>query len=154
MKQIIFIIFGLFLFLVIPYGCGADDICLSNQHAVQTGFYSYRTLRDTSLLGTTIYGVERGNDSIYKNETTRKLFLPLSFDHDTTIFIVFSNTLHDTLKFVHTKEMVYISRKCGFTYNYTIDTILHTETFINSVSIVNPEVKYNENIENIEIFIY
>ena len=144
----------MFLVLVIPWGCSADDICLSNQHAVQVGFYSYHTLRDSTLQGTTIYGAEKSNDSIYRNEPARKLFLPLSFNHDTTVFVIFSNTLSDTIKFVHTQELAFVSRKCGFILNYVIDTVIHTETFIDSVSVVNPGVRYNENIENIEIFIY
>ena len=149
-----FLISGLFLVLVIPWGCGADDICLSNQHALQAGFYSYRTSNDSILQGTTIYGAGKSNDSIYKNEPARKLFLPLSFDSDTTVFVVFSNALHDTIKFVHTKETSFVSRKCGFVFNYEIDTVLHTETFIDSVSIVNSGVRYDENFENIKIFVY
>ena len=140
--------------LAIPWGCNADDICLSNQHALQAGFYSYRTLKDSTIQGTTIYGVGKSNDSIYKNEPARKLFLPLSFNRDTTVFVVFSNALSDTIKFVHTQELEFVSRKCGFVFNFAIDTVIHTETFIDSVSIVNPGVRYNENIENIKIFVY
>ena len=154
MKLNVFIILGLFLVFVIPWGCSADDICLSNQHALQAGFYSYHTLKDSTLQGTTIYGVGQSNDSIYKNEPARKLFLPLSFNNDTTVFVIFSNALSDTIKFVHTKELTFVSRKCGFVFNYEIDTVMHTETFIDSVSIVNSGVRYNENFENIEIFIY
>ncbi|MDR2927712.1 MAG: hypothetical protein LBV41_05885 [Cytophagaceae bacterium] len=148
------IISSLFFLMAIVWGCNPDDICLSNQYAVQAGFYSYYTGGDSIIGETTVFGVGNNVDSIYNKVSAQKLFLPLSFDGDTTSFLVYDRTRIDTVRLVHGKELIFISRRCGFTFNYTIDTVLYSNTFIDSVSVVNRNVKYNENIENIEIYLY
>jgi len=105
------------------------------------------------MLNTTIFGVGMDNDSIYKNENVNLMFLPLSFDGDTTSFVIFQQTLRDTIHFVHTKNLSFISRKCGFNFDFTLDTVYFTGTFIDSVSITYPLVRYNENFDNVQIYI-
>ena len=135
--------------------CNPDSVCLSNQNAVQTGFYSaYSTLpKDTILTNVSAFGLGI-NDSIYAKEGIRKMFLPLSFSHDTTAFVIENNTLRDTIWFAHTKDLFFISRKCGFSFNFQIDTVWSTHTFIDSVALDLNSVNYNENIENVKIYIY
>jgi hypothetical protein len=93
-------------------------------------------------------------DSIYKDEAVSKLFLPLSFDSDTTAFVIDEGVLRDTIWFRHTKELIYISRNCGFTYDFTIDSIWYTTVLVDSVAVDKPGVKYSENAENVKIFVY
>ena len=136
--------------------CTSDEICLSNQHALQAGLYSARSERqkDTTLISASVYGVGEGMDSIYKDEAVSKLFLPLSFDSDTTAFVIDEGVLRDTIWFRHTKELIYISRNCGFTYDFTIDSIWYTTVLVDSVAVDKPGVKYSENAENVKIFVY
>ncbi|GAO29309.1 DUF6452 family protein [Geofilum rubicundum] len=154
--------FKIFLYIVVallwllPASCTQDQICLSNQHAVQTGFYSGRSSvdKDTMLQNSSVFGVHPQRDSIYATETFQTMFLPLSFDQDTTIFVIDNNSLRDTLWFSHSKEMAYISRECGFTFNFTIDSVWFTRVFVDSVAIDVKEVNYSENFENVKIYIY
>lgn len=136
--------------------CTSDEICLSNQHALQAGLYSARSERqkDTTLISASVYGVGEGMDSIYKDEAVSKLFLPLSFDSDTTAFVIDEGVLRDTIWFRHTKELIYISRNCGFTYDFTIDSIWYTTVLVDSVAVDKPGVKYSENAENVKMFVY
>ncbi len=136
--------------------CTSDEICLSNQHALQAGLYSARSERekDTTLISASVYGVGEGLDSIYKEEAISKLFFPLSFNSDTTAFIIDEGILRDTIWFRHTKELIYISRDCGFTYDFRIDSIWYTTVLVDSVAVDNPGVKYSENVENVKIFVY
>jgi hypothetical protein len=104
---------------------------------------------------TTIYGLGMPEDStIYNDETVNKIFLKLAFDSDTTSYIVIRQTLKDTIHFVHTKKLDFISRKCGFTFNFKLDTVLFSGIFIDSVAVINPNIRYNENFDNLEIYIY
>ncbi len=153
-KNLIYIIFGILLLL--PAACTQDQICLSNQHAVQTGFYSGRASvdKDTALQNSSVYGVNPQRDSIYARETFQSMFLPLSFNNDTTIFVIDNNSLIDTLWFSHSKEMIYISRECGFTFNFTLDSVWFTRVFVDSVAIDVKAVNYGENFENVKIYIY
>ncbi len=154
MKYIVLVVFSFLALMVIPTSCAPEEICLSNQHAVQTGFYSaYSVKKDTALARASVYGI--GQDSlVYKDARIGKMFLTLSFSSDTTIFIINNNTLLDTLWFRHSKSLEFISRDCGFTWNFIVDSVWHTNTFVDSVSISYPPVNYGENIENIKIFLY
>lgn len=153
-KNLIYITFGVLMLL--PAACTQDQICLSNQHAVQTGFYSGRAAadKDTAIQNSSVYGVNPLRDSIYSDETVQSMFLPLSFNNDTTVFVIDNNTLKDTIWFSHSKEMAYISRDCGFTFNFSIDSIWFTRVFLDSVAIDVKEVNYGENFENVKIYIY
>lgn len=152
---------GLFFLLVLVLAfysasCTQEEMCLSNQHALQLGLYSaYSTTdSDTSLVSATVYGINPGKDSIYKSEPVNKLFLPLSFISDTTAFVIDEGSLRDTIWFRHSKEMKYISRDCGFTYNFKLDSIWFTDEIVDSVAISNAGVNYSESLENVKIYIY
>ena len=135
--------------------CDQASICLSNQHAVQVSLYSARSSidSDTSLTSASVIGVEM-LDSVYNNTTIQELFLPLSFTSDTTVFMIQTNTLRDTVWFSHTKELYYISRECGFSFTFKLDSVWTTHTFIDSVAIYYDEIKYNESVENVKIYIF
>ena len=148
------------LFIVILYSCNAEDFCLSNQHAVQTGLYSYNSVpndKDTTLTDVSIYGVGK-TDSIYESVSLQKAFLPLSFLNDTTQFVIFLTQLKsDTIKFVYRKELNFISGDCGYIFDFHLDTVLFSSSayrIIDSVSIAYSEVKYGEDIENVKIYIH
>jgi len=153
-KYLLYLAFGICLLL--PWSCTQDEICLSNQNAVQTGFYSVLSgdNTDTILENSSVYGIDPINDSIYIDESIQSMFLPLSFNSDTTTYVIDNNGLKDTLWFSHTKEMVYISRECGFTFNFTIDSVWFTKVFVDSVFIEVENVNYNESLENVKIYIY
>ena len=145
------------LYLFIPIllsGCNPDDICLSNQHAVQASFFSMSSKNRVVVDNTTIFGLGMSNDSIYKDEKVAAMFLPLRFDKDTTTFVFHIQSLKDTIHFVHSKKLSFISRNCGFTFDFKIDTFYFTGIFIDSISIINPNVKYNENFDNVEIYLF
>lgn len=149
------LIFAIFFVLTITWGCDNDEACLSNQNAVQARFLSAwsQTEKDSTLSDVSLTGLGR-EDSIYRNQQLNELFMPLNFESDTTSFVVSAQTLRDTLHLVHKSELDFISGECGHIFNFNIDTILHTNAFIDSVSIVYPEVKYGESTNNIQLFIY
>jgi hypothetical protein len=148
-------IFLVFILLAFAWGCDSSEACLSNQHAVQARFYSAwsDTDKDSVLNNVSLVG-EGKIDSIYRNQSISELFMPLDFSSDTTSFVISAETLKDTIRFVHQRELNYISGDCGYIFNFEIDTILHTEAFIDSVSIAYPFVKYGESNENIKLYIY
>jgi hypothetical protein len=153
------IVHWLYIFLVINifYACGDDkgDFCLSNQQSVQTGFYSAHSDKDTTLENTSIYGINRNDSLLYNEETVWKTFLPLSMLNDTSHFIVEANGNKGTLSFVHQKELDFISEECGFIFRFELDTVIYSgDSFIDSVAIDYSSIVYNENIENVKIYIY
>ncbi len=149
-----------FLGVVLPafiwlVACQRDEACLSNQNAVQAGFYSAwsTTDKDSTLSDVSVYGLGVA-DSVYSVESLSDLFLPLSFSSDTTGFVIGVKTLRDTLWMVHRKELDFISGNCGYVFSFELDTILHTGAFIDSVAIDYSSVRYGESAENIKLYIY
>jgi len=144
------------------YSCdeSSSEICYSNQQSVQTGFYSsyHKNDIDTTLNNVTLVGImdsERIDTMIAKDESIKKSFLPLSMFHDTTHYVIQVNNFTDTISFVHSKELSFVSEECGFIFEFEIDTVLYSKTsFIDSVAISYPSVIYNESKENVKIYIY
>lgn len=143
------------LMLLTAFSCSDDEACLSNQHAVQTQLLSawWDSEVDTTLTEVTVKGLGQ-EDSIYNNESASELFLPLNFDTDTTVFIITVKTLKDTLRLIAQRDLDFISRDCGYIFTFNLDTVIHTKTFIDSVSIIYPKIKYGETTDNIQLYIY
>ena len=133
--------------------CAQDTVFLSNQNAVQVGFASVYTGRDTTLGEFTAFGLGREDSMIYNKVKTQTAFLPLRFDIDTTTFIIKNYGLIDTIVFRHTKEPYYVSADDGFTFNLLIEKVLFTENFIYNISVLNSGVNYNESNQNVKIYI-
>ena len=60
----------------------------------------------------------------------------------------------DTLTFRYQRNLQFISNACGFTYFYTLDTVLTTHVNIDSLHIINPSVTNNVNTKHVQIFIH
>lgn len=135
------------------YGCAVNDPCLSNQHAVQAGFYSahYKTDRDSALSKVSVYGLNR-TDSLYSSDSLQNLFLPLMFDGNVTTFVVKVKEVRDTIWLLHTKDFDFVSRDCGYVFQFKLDTVIHTQHTIDSIAVGYPKVKYGEDAENIKIY--
>lgn len=141
-------------FLLI-FGCNTGEVCLSNQHALRADFLSAwsETDKDSILSNVSLVGVGM-TDSIYRNEETSDLFMPLNFKSDTTSFVLSGQTRRDTIRVVHGSELDFISGECGYIFAFEIDTVMHTEAFIDSISMEYPIIKYGESTKNIKIYIY
>lgn len=143
------------MFLV--YSCGKDtsDLCLSNQQSVQLGFYSpYHTSDvDTTVSGVTVWST--GVDSIpYDSARVSEIYLPLSMMDNISQFIIEIYKRKDTISFVHSKELNFVSGECGFVFTFELDTILYTDsTIIDSVAIDYPSIVYGENIKNVKVYL-
>ncbi len=142
--------------IILIYACTDEttDFCLSNQQSVQAGFYSSYTFKDSSVSDVVIYSVDV--DSItYDTVTVSDVFLPLNMLIDTSKFIVEINSLKDTVSFVHQKELNFVSGECGFVFSFYLDTVLFSDnSFIDSIAVDNNEIIYNENFENVKIYLY
>lgn len=133
--------------------CAQDSVFLSNQNAVQVGFVSIYTNKDTTLNEFTAYGLNRTDSIIYSKSKSQVAFLPLRYDQDSTAFIIQNYANIDTVIFTHSKEPYYVSADDGLTFNFQIKKVGFTENFINKVSIVYTGVNYNENSQNVKIYI-
>ena len=135
--------------------CNAeDDMQLSYQHTVQAGLYSMHTHNDTTLTQVQIFGIGREDSLLYDVETIGKLFLNLNLSRCTTEFVFCTQTLQDDLFFTYRKQKEPVSGSSGIAMELTLDSVGHTTTFIDSIAIVESKIRYNESLENIQIFVY
>ena len=134
--------------------CNDDDMQLSYQHTVQVGLYSMRTHKDTTLTNVQIYGVGREDSLLYDSKQLGSLFLNLDLQRCTTQFVFKTQTLQDELSFEYRKHLKPISGSGGISMQLHIDSVRHTSIFIDSVSVVNPNINYNESLENVQVFVY
>jgi hypothetical protein len=154
MKNVYYII--LIVILGFVFGrCETSDICLSNQNSAQVGLYSAfsKVDKDTVLTDLYILGVGREDSLLYDSVSLNKLFLPLSMHSDTSTFLIKVKTLLDTIWFVYDRNLTYVSGDCGMAVEIELDTVWFSDRFIDSVAIIQPFIKYNENIENIKLYI-
>ncbi|WP_066632244.1 DUF6452 family protein [Labilibacter marinus] len=140
------------------YACSnqGSDFCLSNQQAVQGGFYSASATsdKDTSVIGIDLYGVG-GPGLLYDSASVSKIFMPLNMETDTTQFVLEINKLRDTISFIHQKELNFVSGECGYIFSFYIDSVYYTDrSFIDTVIVDYDKVIYNENLENVKIYLY
>lgn len=61
---------------------------------------------------------------------------------------------YDTLTFYYQRNLQFLSNACGYTYFYTLDTVVTTHLIIDSVHILNRAVTNNVNTKHLKIFIH
>ncbi|MBE6341485.1 MAG: hypothetical protein J6Y72_10360 [Bacteroidales bacterium] len=144
---------GSLLFIIVWSACNsADSALLSYQHTIQVGLYSCHTQNDTTLTNVQVRGI--GVDSLlYDEDELGELFLNINMNADVTRFMLSTQTLNDEMTITYTKSLESVGGS-GIAMEVRIDSIGCTNTFIDSVSIVNKYIRYNESSENVQIFIY
>lgn len=132
------------------YSCG-DDRCNSETESLMQTEVLVKSSELTSIKyldNLSIYSPE-WTDSIHYAEEGKKnsLYFTLSPNSDTTEIIFTSNVapLKDTIFILYQREFVFLSPECGFVTNCSIDTVLNTSNYIDSLEIVNPETSINKN---------
>lgn len=134
--------------------CSEDNMLLSYQHSVQVGLNSVHTKLDTTLTDIKLYGLGR-TDSLVHDARASELFMSLDLNHDTTQFrLVVHKYLEEEITFCYHKRFEPVASGNGMAAHITIDTVITTSYLIDSVAIVNREIKYNENLTNVRFYIY
>jgi len=86
-----------------------------------------------------------------KSKSISNVYLPLHKFSNTTKYEVKFNTTVDTLTILHTNSVQYLSLECGCMKVHNLDTVLTTNHFVDSVRIINHNVK-TDNAENLRIY--
>ena len=103
----------------------------------------------------TVSLVINGKDSIVVNHITNasNLQLPMSYTHDCdTLVFSYENDATDTLFVKHENIPYFISMECGLAMYHRIQSVTHTDAFIDSVAIINDYVNFDYN-ENIKLYL-
>lgn len=156
------IIFAVIVALSLCLACNPeDDRLLSYQHTVQVGLYSAHTHHDTTLINVSIWGAGHRDTAstkpdtiLYRYDQVGAFFLNLNMNSDTTQFFIKSRTLVDKITFYYNSKLVPVSGAGGITVEMELDSVKHTNQCIHSSKLVYKPIKYKEDRENVQLFIY
>ena len=141
--------------------CSNDETCRKDRFiATKAGIYkvtydALTKIRTTTALNVdtiTVQGI--GVDSIEDYTKQSSIVFPLkksNKSNDESRFLVKFNKMVDTVTILHTNYNQYLSLECGCMVTHSIDTVITTNHFIDSVRIsvhdVNTSTSAKENIK-------
>lgn len=149
----------LLLFILVYASCTTDEQCRKDRYVkMQLGFYHVtynsttktRTATIITIDSITVKGI--GVDSIlYNNKKTSSITLPLNKLATESKYEIKFNQITDTVTILHTNMDTYLSLECGCIKTHTIDTVLTTNHFLDSIGIsvhdVNTSTSAQEHIK-------
>lgn len=153
---------NIYLFaLAFLFACTQTENCTQEKNVLmQVGFYK-KTMDSTTniysnsaLTIDSIWVMGLGTDSLLYNKETsiKSINIPLKKTIEQTDYIVRFNNTTDTISIFHTNnDRYYLSLECGCVVAHSIDEIVSTGHFIDSVSIINRDIN-TTNAENIQIY--
>ena len=153
---------NIYLFaLAFLFACTQTENCTQAKNVLmQVGFYK-KTMDSTTniysksdLTIDSIWVMGLGTDSLLYNKETsiKSINIPLKKTIEQTDYIVRFNNTTDTISIFHTNnDRYYLSLECGCVVAHSIDEIVSTGHFIDSVSIINRDIN-TTNAENIQIY--
>lgn len=141
--------FGLILLLLLSQACTLDRNCYENMDVlVYCDLYSYQTKQAISVERFSVRGLEK--DSMLYDDANgiRQLALPLKSNAQKTAFLLTDILADqcDTLSFIHSNRQWFVSMECGCLILHTLSEVYHRGNLIDSVSLINDEVKNEKNI--------
>ena len=148
-KLYIFTAFILSLFS----GCEVDDICTSEVKTPRLviHFYDSENSSISKKVDTlSVWAINK--EKLYDKQSLDSINLPLNPQSSTLSYILKNGSICDTLKIEYTPHEKFISRSCGYIFNFTInDNTNTTEYWINDFEITTAElIEYEQT--NIKIY--
>ena len=156
-------IFTCVALLVLLFSCNTDKICNEDRTAyLKIGLYSRRivnnavVLKDTSFLGLAFHAIN-GVDVTWIDtiSSVKMIKLPLSQLADSSILAIklgYKNGTFNNYTIKYKRSQVFINYECGFRTDFSIDTLLTDNPYVDSLYI-NSRVVTNVDEEHIKIYI-
>lgn len=158
MKQSAYI--AILIMFLLGSSCAVDEECRKDRFVEMKVQFYKKTLNETTQTYTTsslsidsLYVQGLGVDSVLYNnkKSISQIYLPLGKFQNLSQFIVRFNETTDTLTVLHTNHDFYLSLECGCIKTHSIDTVLTTNHFIDSVLIKTHNVN-TANAEHLQIY--
>jgi predicted nucleic-acid-binding Zn-ribbon protein len=132
--------------------CTAGSCFDETESRVKGTFYSTETGKALAPDSVTLFGVTMDTLEIYDKKTNlQSAELPLYAAEQVCKFVIRINGINDTLEFRYSNYPHLLSKECGYTFFFTLDTVINSVNIIDSISIQkNTITTFNE--ENLRIF--
>ena len=149
--------FGILPFILACSGlyvssCTAGSCFDETESRVKGTFYNMATGKTLAPDSVTLYGVNMDTLEIYDKTTSLKSAeLPLYAAEQGCKFVIRINGINDTLEFSYISYPHLLSKECGYTFFFTLDTVIHSVNIIDSISVEKKTITtFNE--ENLRIY--
>lgn len=150
MKKTIYILMLSSIFII---SCEKDDICTQNPITPNLILRLYDIENTTTLKSVSNLSVwVTGKDSIYKNESTDSIVLPINSESTETIYNLYDGTNINTFTISYTPEVDYVSRSCGFRVIYNDVEFTSNHTWITFISPEKLSTIDNQTAAHVKIF--
>lgn len=142
----------LLIILVQLFSCTAGSCFDETEARVKATFYSMETGKALAPDSVSLFGVNMDSLEIYdKSVKLKSAEFPLYAADTICTFVIRINGIIDTLKFSYNSYTSLISKECGYTFFFTLDTAINSTNIIDSISIDKKTITtFNE--ENMRIF--
>ena len=111
---------------------------------------------DTSLPSPVFYPVslQQNDTSFFGAGSTFTLSLSPDTGFCQWLFTTVKGGAMDTLSFYYKRKLEFLSNACGFTYFYSLDSVLSTHKIVDSARVLNATVNNNINTKHVQVFIH
>jgi len=132
--------------------CTAGSCFEETEAKSKASFYSMATKKAQPPDSISLFGFGMDTLLIYDKALSQKSAAFPLFAADTVRrFILRINGINDTMEYRYSSSVHLISRECGYTYFFSLDTVIFSRNIIDSVSIIK-KTATTANEENIRIF--
>ena len=130
--------------------CLKDDFCVDPiTPNLVISFYDKNNpdnLKPTTNL--TVWG--EGLEELYTDVNVDSILVPLDPGNDITVYYLKLADVEDQITFTHTRKEVFVSRSCGYKYNFeNLEILSNTNNWIVDTQITNQTVE--DETEHIKI---
>ncbi len=116
--------------------CTAGSCFDETESRVKGTFYSMETGKTLAPDSVTLYGVNMDTLEIYdKLPNLKSVEFPLYAEEQERKLVIRINGINDTVGFIYSSYPHLLSKECGYTFFFTLDTVIHSMNIIDSISI-------------------
>lgn len=148
-RKLYIILSGLILFLLscTPESCFEETISFVN-----VTFYKTGNDQPSTPDSITVFGIGNETNKLYnKALQISRIKLPLNASDETCGFVMKINNITDTLKFTYSSYPYLLSKECGITFFFKLDSYSVSGSAVDTIIFKNINITtFNE--ENIRIF--
>jgi hypothetical protein len=119
---------------------------------VKATFYSKETGKSLAPDSVSLHGINMDTLLIYdKSIKLVSAEFPLFASAPECIFVIEINGVTDTVEFTYSSSTHLLSKECGYTFYFDLDTVIHSVNIIDSISIRKKTIT-TLNEENMRIY--
>jgi len=147
--------FLLILLISNTISCEVDDICLEEVGTPKLIIRFYDAVEPEDLKEVDgLYVWAENKDSLYVNSTTDSIALPINTFANQTKYLLSKDNVVDTLYLHHINREIFISRSCGYKFNFELEEESHTsnEWITGFETLESPQIIENEQAAHTKIF--